>query len=517
MNLNSENPKKQRFPFLQRAMEQDAPLLGMDSEMYKNLVTKFLNPTIPDYWKDTNLSPKDKSIHERITRFIQSTSCSKSKITYPDDWDIQSLDSYQKKAVLQSQKVDFFILTGGPGTGKTTTAAKIIAMFLKSHPETSMDEISIAAPTGRAAGRITTSLELGLRDVPEFKNISFVASTIHRLLSLNPKDNTFQKNSKNPLSAKLILVDEASMVSPDLFYSLIDAIPKNCKLILLGDEKQLPPVDSPPFFTSLLEGDFGSLHKDTHFNLNKNYRSKEAKDIVQALDSIRQNSWTLDKEAIDSFTANSKNRESIWDWFTNEKEQGIRFLSFSQLIDKGEWNTFLEEYKNRCLKDIFNAKGIINKLDLKTNELEKYLTKFQILTSLKEKGKESSQYINSQIEKSDPNLEDWSIPKLVTTNLYNLNLFNGDVGILKNKNQLIFPGEGKDNLPFSVPGLETAFAITVHKAQGSEYQNAIIVLPRDPMNELNTKSMLYTGISRARKKALIVSDQETIQEALKRN
>jgi len=138
---------------------------------------------------------------------------------------------------------------------------------------------------------------------------------------------------------------------------------------------------------------------------------------------------------------------------------------------------------------------------------------YQILTSLKKNGRESSNEINDYME-TGINKRDWIVPKIMTYNNYSLGVFNGDIGVERNGTYLFTIESTTKSIPTNTLGIETAFAITVHKAQGSQYENTIIVLPNDPNSELNTNEMLYTAVSRAMKNVMILSTRETIEKAI---
>lgn len=438
-------------------------------------------------------------------------------------------DDKQKLAIETSLNSPFFILTGGPGTGKTTTAAGIIiAHILAGY---SVDSISITAPTGRAAGRITESLQKSFKTLYEsklYKEINYEvlltlkAGTIHRLLSYSYSRDKFFKNSKNPLDSKLILLDEASMVSPELFFSLLDAIPEGGKIILLGDPDQLPPVDSQKFFKPFLENKFISEESISVKNVLKqspqsensilqvalveNHRagSKHLIDFLEELKTgkLTQKNWISDYENTD-----------LLDRFSDEtnKNSNVYFLDNQFFKNKKNTEKFLDAYKTKIL----NSNLSIEIKGKPSNEDFNKIEKQQILCSLKQSGFTSSDFINNYLEskfRNSPKL----LPRIMTYNNYTLGIFNGDMGSEYN-GKVYFPIEGVyQTFPKNLSGLESAFAITVHKSQGSQYENVILILPDDTTNELNTRAMLYTGASRTKKNLLIIANQTILDEAVRR-
>jgi exodeoxyribonuclease V alpha subunit len=426
--------------------------------------------------------------------------------------DLFKLSEEQSQGVENSIQNQFFILTGGPGTGKTTTAASILFYHLLSG--TSANKILIAAPTGRAAGRITESIQNSFKsiinkdksEIHESVLMNFKATTIHRLLSYSFTKNKFYKNKDNPLVTDLLIIDEASMLSPELFSSVCEALPSTSRFILLGDSYQLPPVDSQKLFLPLLEGKF-SEYKPFHKEITYNFRSISSPDLDSFLKSIKKRDLSFVNSANWNFF-NEKTKENFFSSLTDNPPK-ITFVDNSFFLDQFMYENFWISYRDFVLK-----KNLTAALYKTSREgLWENIVSYQILTSLKKNGRESSNEINELLEKGI-NKRDWIVPKIMTYNNYNLGIFNGDIGVENNGNYL-FSMEGTTRtIPSNTPGIETAFAITVHKAQGSQYENTIVVLPNDPNHELNTNEMLYTAVSRAKKNVMILSTRETIEKAI---
>jgi exodeoxyribonuclease V alpha subunit len=523
---------KLNYPVLREFLKMDLQEMGIhDEQTIESLLRNLFEPqkyteisssiSYPKAeslfsWKDGILrSKREVSIRNSISKAFESSMVRKLNIDTEILKDLSklfSLTEEQSQAVKLCIESPFFILTGGPGTGKTTTAASILYYFLLMGIPA--DKISIAAPTGRAAGRITESIQDSFQKLStkKDKTISseilsrFQASTIHRLLSYSHSKNIFLKNKENPLMAELVLVDEASMLSPDLFSKICDALSSNCRLILLGDSYQLPPVDSEKLFSPLLEGKF-TQKKPIFKEITKNFRSEFSPQLDALLRSIKKRDTNLVQE-------------QNWEYFSKEKVSSLfSYLDSEQpkviLVD----NTF---FQDEDLYELFwkNYLDTILKSVLQTSlysdssiELWKNVQRYQVLTSLKKTGMESSNKINQEIEKFI-NLKDWILPKIMTYNDYSLGIFNGDMGVQK-KDHYLFPTErGTKSIPLTTSGIESAFAITVHKAQGSQYENTIVVLPNDPQHELNTNEMLYTAVSRAKRNVMILSRPEILERAI---
>lgn len=518
----------------------------LDFELREKIISNTLEPQnyqdisvsnftdLPFLKKDDRflLSKKDKFIRSGISQKIVSLFKSYLNPTFNHQVSLREkfkLNREQNQALLNSLKTPFFILTGGPGTGKTTTAAAIIISHILSGYN--IDSISITAPTGRAAGRITESL-LKSFEFLKGSNIipneqleylfSIKASTIHRLLSYSFSKNKFYKNNQNPIQSKLVILDEASMVSPELFFSLLDAIPEGGKVILLGDPDQLPPVDSQKFFKPLLDNLYltgtGIKVKEVDSVENKdnniltvsllvNHRTN-SQNLINFLDEIKngkvgKKNWlTIDEE------------QKIFDVFSNKSTKGegeVFFLDNSFFNTKRETETFLDLYRNRIL----NSTLLLDDEKIESDKIWSKISSFQILCALKQSGFVSSDFINQYLESKFRNSSKL-LPRIMTYNNYNLNIFNGDIGC-EYKGLVYFPIDGKNlYFPKTLNGLESAFSITVHKSQGSQYENVILILPGDSIHELNSRSMLYTGASRTKRNLLVIANQEILNEALRR-
>ena len=528
----SENIKN-IFPNLSKSLMNDLRDHGIsDQSIAQKIISNILEPekhtTIPLF----NLNDRSKKIFREhkgtistqkeffIKEAITSNFLNKNKLLTEEE--ISSfnfigtnfkLSVEQKEALILSLENRFFILTGGPGTGKTTTAAAIIYSHLIQYDK--YLNILICAPTGRAAGRITESLQLSFQNL--FNNITveksikekllnLKASTIHRLLSYSYSKNKFYKNKEYPLIVDLLVIDEGSMLSFELFYSILEALPDSAKLIVLGDSYQLPPVDSEKLFSPLLEGNL-TKQKPISFEITYNFRSKESKDLSNLLINIKRENpffW----EGIHWIEYNSKTSDNFFNCLKRTTPT-VTYLRNNFINDKREYDKFWEDYTKNILMDTLY---LMNKKDPYENLWED-ISKFQILTSLKRIGRESSTYINSVIE-SFLKKEKWIFPRIMKYNDYNLNIFNGDVGAEINGECLFLIESENKAFPKNIGGLESAFAITVHKAQGSQYENIIIVLPTEIENELNTKSMLYTAVSRARKNVLIIGNESILNKAI---
>ncbi len=404
----------------------------------------------------------------------------------------------QKVAAVKAVESKFTVITGGPGTGKTETVKGILRLFL-NQPDGEKLRIKLAAPTGKAAARLTEAA----REVRE----DFAATTIHRLLGHLPDSPYFRHNVENLLSADVVIVDEASMVDLALMAKLLAAVPDDARLILLGDRDQLASVEAGNVLADICAAaETASPNDRLHgavVALQKNYRFAESGGIYRVSTAIN---------AGDAETALATLRQD----------------------DKGEvqWETLPAAAKlPQTLRN-----HIIGgyRESLETNDpreaLER-LQQFRILCALRH-GPFGVENLNAIAEEilADAGLlqprPGWyrGRPLIVTRNDYNLSLFNGDSGVI-----LPDPESGGELraffitaenrlrrfLPGRLPPHETAFAMTVHKSQGSEFQRLLLILP-DKDNPLLTRELLYTAITRARQSVMLWANEDTLRAAIPR-
>ncbi len=435
---------------------------------------------------------------------------------------------WQKFSAITALLKDFCVITGGPGTGKTHTVAKILALLLAQNNCGNL-RIQLAAPTGKAAVRLQDSIkqvkkELNCPDeiramIPE------EAATIHRILGTIPYSPYFRHNTDNPLEVDVIVVDEASMVDLALMTKLTSALPSKAKLILLGDNNQLASVEA------------GAVLADICGSTLEQYYTQEFVEKIEGL--YRQK---LEIRTIET------NKSGIKDCIVRlqksyrfESQKGIGALS--QFVNSGEADHAIDvlqsdqypdvtwhDLTDHILPDILHEFGKIS--DSKNiAELFNQFERFRILCALRE-GPFGVKAINAQVEqfiKRKNNIKQNELwyagqPILITENDYSLNLFNGDLGIVfpndDNDNELrvFFPGPDgalRKLRPFRLPVYEIAYAITVHKSQGSEFDKVIMILP-DKDSPILSRELLYTGITRAAKQVEIWSNEQVFRAAVSR-
>jgi exodeoxyribonuclease V alpha subunit len=440
----------------------------------------------------------------------------------------------QKIAAFTALVKKFCVISGGPGTGKTTTVARILALMQeKASPEAL--RMSLAAPTGKAAARLQEAIGRvkGTLDCPEnIKDaIPEEASTIHRLLGSIPGSPYFRHNETNPLPVDVVVVDEASMVDLALLSTLAQALPSKARLILLGDKDQLASVEAGAVLGDIC--DTGNVHRF----------SKGFCETLQRVTGF---------EVPEEFHEEAQPR--LNDCIV-QLQQSYRFGvdsgigAVSRAVNEGDGDGAIallkdEDYRDIVWSDIPHAVGLVETLKEKiANGFEQYLLEtevwdifqkfdsFRILCALRE-GPYGVSSINSLVEEvlAKQNLIDlgrrWyrGRPVMITRNDYNLRLFNGDVGITlpdsdgSNDLRVFFPttdGTLRRLHPMRLPEHETVYATTVHKSQGSEFERVLLLLP-DRESPVLTRELIYTAISRARGGVEIWGREEVFRTAISR-
>jgi len=374
----------------------------------------------------------------------------------------------QLAAIKYSLSNKILIITGGPGTGKTTALKGIIDIYKRMEKK-----ILLAAPTGRAAKRMAEVIKME-------------AKTIHRLLEFNPSDNSFAYNKFNQLSADLIIIDEVSMIDTYLMYHLITAIDTKTTIVFVGDIDQLPSVGPGNVLRDLINSNSVSVVR-----LNKIFRQAESSDIIK-------NAHLINKGAMPVF--NAKDTDFV---FLDEKEpvvisEKILALCKDELPSKLKFDPLLDiqvitpMYKGdvgvNYLNKLFQAR--INKNDIIYSQGDRIFKAGDKIMQLR--------------------------------NNYDKNIYNGDIGFLieyddENKNLVTdFEGRLIKYSPDEFDEITLAYAITVHKSQGSEYP--CIIMPMVTQNYIMLqRNLLYTGITRASKLLIMLGSKQAVSIAVNNN
>ncbi len=405
------------------------------------------------------------------------------------------------------------LITGGPGTGKTTTVVKLLALLVGASAETL--RIHLAAPTGKAAARLSESIRKALQDMPADvqANIPTQTHTLHRLLQVHR-----HRMQAVPLATDVVVVDEASMIDLEMMTRLLQAVPSTARLILLGDKDQLASVEAGAVMAQLCTG---SLLRKQTVTLTYSHRFDAQGGIGQ---------WAQAVNA--AVPDNTPALQALWsatpDWLTclasaeGEHEPTLPDVTRLQIAHAHEkpfaaglrhgWRTWLNLLRPH-LASASHASSPCS--DAQAQDLLNAFTQFAVLAAVRE-GPLGVVQLNAHIEQAlDLGHHTWYAgrPVMVTRNNYSLGLMNGDIGLClpapDGVLRVAFPGP-KGGVRWVMPSrlehVETVFAMTVHKSQGSEFSHVLLVLPAQASAVL-TRELVYTGLTRARDRLTLWAPQ----------
>jgi len=422
---------------------------------------------------------------------------------------LESADYRQKEAAMVALKRQFCVISGGPGTGKTSTVVRILALLLELEGGRKQ-RIAMATPTGKATARLKQSvnnIRQTLNCSDEVKSaIPDNVVTIQRLLGSISGSTRFRHSARNPLPFDTVIIDEASMVALPLMSLLVAALKPNARLILLGDRDQLASVEAGAVLGDICSAgaeNSASPLSSSIVVLEKNYRFQPGSGIAEISRAVNAGQ---EREALELLTGNeagtivwqpSPDREKLRNALTEKVIQGY----------KG----YLEAASPEAALEQFD--------------------RFRILCALRD-GPYGMIGLNAVVENilgkrgliAPSSLFYAGRPVLVTINDYSMQLFNGDTGILfpdpDNGGDLkaFFPtpdGGLRSISPERIPSHDTAYAMTIHKSQGSEFDRVLMLLP-PAGNELLTRELIYTGMTRAKKIVEIWSNEEVFCSAVRK-
>ncbi|WP_404418756.1 exodeoxyribonuclease V subunit alpha [Marinospirillum sp.] len=479
---------------------------------------------------------------------------------------------WQKIASVLAARRGFAIITGGPGTGKTTTVVRLLALLQGMHLNQNLPllQIRLAAPTGKAAARLNESLGNNIQQLSLPGNQSQIwrdslpreVTTLHRLLGSQPGTRHFRHHSANPLPADLVVVDEASMVDVEMMAKLLEALRPDARLILLGDKDQLASVEAGSILGDLCrDAELGNYHPATH-QIIKELTGEEARDpksgrllvdeqgseLSQATAMLRH-SFRFHRypgigqlaETVNQGQASLKELEKV---FNEDKQRDNASLTHLKITSQ-EDSAFIHLVTQGYLPYLQLIEKLRPEATASQSELNAWAEavfaqhrRFQLLTALRQ-GDWGIEGLNQRIFQalkatsagrqllpSGEHLWYSGRPVLMTRNDYSLQLMNGDIGIclqLPRKKaddpallRVAFPDAQKGIrwvLPSRLQEVETVFAMTVHKSQGSEFQHTALVLPPH-FSPVLTKELLYTGITRSSQTFTLVSSSDRVLEQL---
>ncbi|MBR4673114.1 MAG: exodeoxyribonuclease V subunit alpha [Victivallales bacterium] len=424
----------------------------------------------------------EQNVGRRVKEMADAEAGNPMEVPY--DGPFAGMEARQREGVEKMCNHRFALLTGGPGTGKTFTIARAVKLIREQGGDV---RLWLAAPTGKAAARVKEAMvkeaeQLGLGDIPN-------ATTIHALLEPNSDLVTFRRNRRNPLPLDWLIVDEASMIDLPLMSKLLDALPEGCRLTLVGDANQLASVEPGRVF-----GDLCRMSGLPKCVLNVSRRFPQGGEIDNLATTVNEG---YGQKALEML----KNPEN-------------RLLHYEAIHEKNAfqpelWGGFLEVVK-RHLEDFARQ-------DTVRGALEK-LNDCRVLCAMRHGPygvDRLNQFIKSKLGDKTP------VPMMIVKNNRALGVNNGDVGVVMPRDDsfnLLNEDKTIRRIPLALlPDREVAFASTIHKAQGSEYEDVVIVLPPTPflpdtqnLNPLLTREILYTAITRTKNKVFLFGGDSSV-------
>ena len=441
--------------------------------------------------------------------------------------------NWQKIAAAVAASRSFSVISGGPGTGKTTTVTRLLALLTElGQQQGAPPDIKLVAPTGKAAARLTESIGGALARINCHESvrekIPTQAGTLHRLLGVVPDKSGFIHNQNNRLHLDILVVDEASMIDLPLMSQLLAALPDHARLILLGDRDQLSSVEAGSVLGDIClaaaSGYTGQqvnlLETLTDHPLQSAARPVADHSVSDSLCLLRK-SYRFDAQSgIGSLAkaVNSQDLEALSSIFSGNYAD-IALLPIAEPSD-------YQQLIQHCVEQYRPYLTLVQQQATPEAILDAF-NQFQLLCALRE-GTFGIAGLNDAIEKAlqQQGLVDatsqWyeGRPVLITRNDHGLGLYNGDIGMTvldDSRLKVAFQLPDKQFklfLPSRLPEHETVFAMTIHKSQGSEFPGVAMVLP-DKDNPIITRELVYTGITRAKSTLSVFSGMDMLVKAAK--
>lgn len=439
---------------------------------------------------------------------------------------------WQKVAAASACLQNFNVITGGPGTGKTTTVTKLLSALLALNPDL---HIALAAPTGKAAARMTESIRQAKQQLSHLlhqENIPDSSFTLHRLLGWTPRGFRYHANQHLPYEC--VVVDEASMIDLPMMSHLLSALSPKAKLILLGDRDQLASVEVGSVLADLCDAgvshgpspEFAAkLTQVTGYDVSQVVETQEAW-LQNAVAQLRVSYRFHADSGIGNLAraVNEGNSQTAQTVFSQHPDE-LTWLDLNATLQRlnayAPWQSLLLIGFEAFSRALQNYEAV--------TEVFAAFNQFQLLVALR-KGVYGVEQINEQITsllqhhglvERPENQSVWyhGRPIMVSNNDYDLNLFNGDIGItLRHEGKLrvaFLTTEGSVRwlLPSRLPSHETAFAMTVHKSQGSEFNHVALLLPQQHQQVIS-RELIYTAITRAKQRFTLLSNALVFQQGM---
>jgi exodeoxyribonuclease V alpha subunit len=551
---------------LDEKIQEEPPLVLSSERLYLRRYWRYMQQVAQGIFRrvadaDRSTANLPENMKDRLRRMFQISRTAGREPETGVHW--------QRVAVAIAANSAFTVISGGPGTGKTTTVVELLTLLQEMTLTQGRPlRISLAAPTGKAAARLTESIgstaarlaqsqgdDSDARLSETFNRLPVKATTLHRLLGSRPDSRQFVHHARNPLHIDLLVVDEASMIDLEMMAALLEALPSHARLVLLGDKDQLASVeagsvlgdicahaDAPRYLPETIDW----LRKNTGYDLadHAGNGTKLDQHIVVLRQSRRFGTNSGIGELARAVNAGDPTAvNAVW----NRGFGDISRLNIQSLDDERFSRLVLDGYPAGFSGDTASGQAVGYRAyleivrsgpplhaDGEDDWLRNVLAafgRFQLIAAVR-KGRWGVEGLNEKaaalLHRAGliPATEGWypGRPVMVTRNDYSLGLMNGDVGIVlpvaagpdtaQKKNRVVFlMADGSLNkvLPSRLSDVETVYAMTVHKSQGSEFQYMAMVLP-DAMNPVLTRELVYTGITRARNWFTLVCPSPAVLE-----
>lgn len=451
---------------------------------------------------------------------------------------------WQKVAVATAIKSPFTVITGGPGTGKTTTVTRLLLVLQELYAHKL--HIKLVAPTGKAASRLEESIQQALCFLQQsmglseslLQSVPQKASTLHSLLGVNAFNDNTRHNAHNPLQLDVLVVDETSMIDLPLMAKLVNALKPETRLILLGDQAQLASVEAGAVLGELAQwsglpysneqADY--LKQTTGYDVPSGGEGNPMRDCLCHLTFSRR----FDKDSgigkLAELVQRGKADESL-----------ALFSDYPQELHFHPFHT--EQSESDLVREV--VQSAVENYRVYLTELRALQGKGADLNKLNEEGKTLAEAIQARFNstrfltalRASPlgvenlnkeialalrrenllwfrNEQDWYIgkPIMITENDHNVRLYNGDIGLCLAKGKVWFGN--REVLTSRIPAHEPAFMMTIHKSQGSEFDHTLMVLPTEP-NPVLSRELVFTGVTRAKKQLTVFADEKIWKMAVR--
>ena len=456
-------------------------------------------------------------------------------------------DDRQARAAALALRHALLLVTGGPGTGKTTTITRMLVLLAAQATQANvpMPRIALAAPTGRAAERMADSVRQAVQalaasgiDASLLAALPTGGTTLHRLLGTIPDSSRFRHDHDHPLPFDVVVVDEASMIDLPLMAKLVDAVADGTRLVLLGDPDQLPSVEAGDVLAAIL----GAAGSGEHL-------PRDDADALRPLLGVPAHEHSRDNANSDASPGFPGRRVQLargW-----RQDTSLQLAPLAAAVRTGDANRALSLLRGGTLSNVHFHEGLVDPLQAQRDRLLAHwqslaeaatpadalarANRLRLLTAVRE-GPQGARSLNARIEAmlsegalggtqrrgGDRHFHGQLL--IVTENSYRHRLFNGDTGLcLRDADGTLmawFPGDRPDAPrafhPAALPAHDSAFAMTVHKAQGSEFDSTWLLLPAHPTRVLS-RELVYTAITRARRELHIAGGEGVIRDALSRH